>query len=307
MPVTNYLTANGEIIGESTGGVRTDYLTDALGSVTGTVDQSASVVNTYRYKPYGELLAKTGTGSDPVFGWVGSAGYAQTGRKYAEVYVRARHYSSTNARWTSKDPIGQGGGDLNFYRYVGNRPVGRTDSSGLKPDIGSAFSKICSSVGKVLVKGYNDSEVYDRINACVSAGASGCKHVGQKELNCVAAYTCNPDKNIKVSYDDCHCKDPLLAARIYPSAQNPGIDVMGGCLKKTDGKFVMTVCSKQIVEFDPFRTGVPVTVTVLHELLHCCGIPHGNNPGSNNTCNGVMACCLLKEAGLVSRKTRCKQ
>ena len=74
MPVTNYLTVNGEIIGESTGGVRTDYLTDALGSVTATVDQSASVVNTYRYKPYGELLAKTGTGSDPIFGWVGSQG-----------------------------------------------------------------------------------------------------------------------------------------------------------------------------------------------------------------------------------------
>jgi len=99
--------------------------------VTATVDQSASVMNTYRYKPYGELLAKTGTGSDPQFGWVGSQGYAGTGRKYAEVYVRARHYSSANARWTSKDPIGQGGGDLNFYRYVENRPTRWADPSGL--------------------------------------------------------------------------------------------------------------------------------------------------------------------------------
>jgi hypothetical protein len=34
MPVTNYYTVNGEIIGEkTTGGSRVDYLTDALGSV----------------------------------------------------------------------------------------------------------------------------------------------------------------------------------------------------------------------------------------------------------------------------------
>ena len=39
MPVTNYHTVNGEIIGETTSGVRTDYLVDALGSVTGTVNQ----------------------------------------------------------------------------------------------------------------------------------------------------------------------------------------------------------------------------------------------------------------------------
>jgi len=153
MPVTNYLTVNGEIIGESTGGVRTDYLTDALGSVTATVDQSASVVNTYRYKPYGELLAKTGTGSDPVFGWVGSQGYAGTGRKYAEQYVRARHYSSTNARWTTKDPIGQGGGDLNYYRYVENRPTTYSDLEGTfqdGPKRESSKQKPCALVHQCL-------------------------------------------------------------------------------------------------------------------------------------------------------------
>jgi len=133
MPVTNYLTVNGEIIGESTGGVRTDYLTDALGSVTATVDQSASVVDTYRYKPYGELLAKTGTGSDPQFGWVGSAGYAQTGRKYAEQYVRARHYSSTNARWTSKDKYWRHQNELNSYLYARAKPSYLIDFSGYAP------------------------------------------------------------------------------------------------------------------------------------------------------------------------------
>ena len=33
---------------------------------------SAQVINTYRYKPFGDLLSKTGTGADPAFGWVGT-------------------------------------------------------------------------------------------------------------------------------------------------------------------------------------------------------------------------------------------
>ena len=71
----NYYTVNGRIIGESTGGVRTNYLPDALGSVTATVDESGAVVNTYRYKPYGSQLSKSGAGADPKFLWRGQAGY----------------------------------------------------------------------------------------------------------------------------------------------------------------------------------------------------------------------------------------
>src|SRR5579862_7980245 len=106
MAVTNYYTVNGALIGEKTaGGSRTDYLTDALGSVTATVNQSGQVVNTYRYKPYGAQLAKTGVGADPAFQWAGSQGYRQTGKKYSDVYVRARHYDSRAGRWASRDPL----------------------------------------------------------------------------------------------------------------------------------------------------------------------------------------------------------
>jgi hypothetical protein len=66
MAVTTYCTINGEIIGEKVGaGARTDYLTDALGNVTATLNQSASVVNTNRYGPYGRLLARGSKGADP--------------------------------------------------------------------------------------------------------------------------------------------------------------------------------------------------------------------------------------------------
>src|SRR5271169_1956937 len=114
MPVTNYYTINGEIVGEmNVGSPPTDYLTDALGNVVATVNTAAQIVNTYRYKPYGAQLAKTGAGADPAFQWVGNQGYRQTAKKYSDVYVRARHYDTSVGRWTTKDPLGFEGGDWN--------------------------------------------------------------------------------------------------------------------------------------------------------------------------------------------------
>jgi hypothetical protein len=80
LTTTEYFSVNGQIIGEKVGNSpRVDYLTDALGSVTATVDQTGHVINEYRYKPYGTQLSKTGSGPDPAFRWVGSLGYRQTG------------------------------------------------------------------------------------------------------------------------------------------------------------------------------------------------------------------------------------
>src|SRR5579872_7128682 len=128
MAVTNYYSVNGEVIGEKTaGGTRVDYLTDALGSVTATVNNSAQVVNTYRYKPFGKLLAKTGVGPDPAFGWVGSKGYRPTQKKFSDFYVRLRHPDSATGRWTTVDrlwPIEPA------YEYVGSRPTSLVDPTG---------------------------------------------------------------------------------------------------------------------------------------------------------------------------------
>src|SRR5579862_670628 len=129
MAVTNYYTANGRILGEKVGtGSRTDHLTDALGSVTATLSQTPAVVNTYRYKPYGGQLAKTGTGTDPAFTWVGDQGYRQASNKYADVYVRARHYGTVQATWTTVDPLWP---DELPYAYVGGSPSNRVDPTGL--------------------------------------------------------------------------------------------------------------------------------------------------------------------------------
>ena len=143
MPVTNYYTVNGEIIGEkTTGSPRIDYLTDALGSVMATVNQSAQVVNTYRYKPFGGLLAKTGAAADPSFQWVGSQGYRQTGKKYSDVYVRARHYDTRAGRWTTQDPWRFSSGDFNVYGYGRSRPADAIDPSGLQCACKEPFERL---------------------------------------------------------------------------------------------------------------------------------------------------------------------
>ena len=132
MAVLNYYSVGGQIVGEKpSGGNRRDYLTDALGSVVGTVTSTGAVENTYRYKPYGGLLARTGVASDPSFLWVGSQGYRQTGKKYSDVYVRARHYSSDVGRWTTRDPIGYDDG-WNQYGYVQGNPILLGDPSGMQ-------------------------------------------------------------------------------------------------------------------------------------------------------------------------------
>jgi len=128
MAVTTYNTVQGRIISQHAGGVETSFLTDALGSVTATVDQNAAVVNQYRYKPYGERLSKTGAGADPRFQWVGESGYCLTGTRNSSYYVRARHYSSVGGRWASIDPLWPVEA---AYVYCLDSPSSVADASGM--------------------------------------------------------------------------------------------------------------------------------------------------------------------------------
>lgn len=131
MAVTNYYSFGGEILGEETGGVRRDYLTDALGSVTATVTEAGTVENTYRYKPYGEQLAMTGTGSDPKFLWVGQHGYRfELGSSF--FYVRNRYYNPDNGTWNSKDKMPLTFSDI--YIYCNSNPTVIIDYFGLQPN-----------------------------------------------------------------------------------------------------------------------------------------------------------------------------
>jgi hypothetical protein len=77
MPVTDYYTINGRIIGETTtGSTRLDYVRDALGSQIGTFNQGRSNTSSARYKPCGDVL--DAAGPQPYFGWNGTSGYLRS-------------------------------------------------------------------------------------------------------------------------------------------------------------------------------------------------------------------------------------
>ncbi len=110
------------------------YITDHLGNVHAVTDDSGNVVESYRYSPYGKVLAifdengntisKTQIGNRILF----------QGREYdwdtGFYYFRARWYDPDTGRWLSKDPIGINGG-LNQYVFCGNNPVMFRDPLGL--------------------------------------------------------------------------------------------------------------------------------------------------------------------------------
>ena len=131
MGVTSYYSFGGEILGEETSGVRRDYLTDALGSVTATVTGVGVVENTYRYKPYGEQLAKTGTGNDPKFLWNGKWGYRINNNSH---YVRNRTYRPSSGIWLTKDILFYVFKTVNYYLYSENNPIVLFDFTGKDPE-----------------------------------------------------------------------------------------------------------------------------------------------------------------------------
>jgi hypothetical protein len=49
------------------------------------------------------------------------------------MYCRARYYAPAQARFISEDSYGFGGGDANFYAYVGGDPLSANDPSGHHP------------------------------------------------------------------------------------------------------------------------------------------------------------------------------
>lgn len=127
---TNYYTFGGTIFAEEavgTSGYR-NYGTDALSSVVATYDSTGGAQNSYRYSPYGQTVLNQTVAATPYFTWVGALGYRQTTRHLPEFYIRARHYASWLATWTTVDPLWP---LTSSYTYADSEPVLRTDRSGL--------------------------------------------------------------------------------------------------------------------------------------------------------------------------------
>jgi len=102
------------------------YLTDHLGSVRRLVDPSGAVIADYTYDSFGKVIEQSGSVYNP-YGYTGRV----LDRRSGLMYYRARYYDPSVGRFTTKDPIGFAGGDMNLYAYVSNDPVNFVDPLGL--------------------------------------------------------------------------------------------------------------------------------------------------------------------------------
>ncbi len=119
------------IVEVSSGGTKTFFHRDRLGSIIARTNNSGAVTQRYEYGPYGESAALSGTS----FGYTGQRYDAESG-----LYnYKARYYSPVIGRFLQPDVIGYADG-LNLYRYVRNQPVNFVDTLGLASDQGSKIA-----------------------------------------------------------------------------------------------------------------------------------------------------------------------
>lgn len=127
---TDYYTVDANLIGEEALGMRTDYLCDALGSITSITNAIPIIAGTYRAKPFGMLLNSTFDAEHPRYRWTGNTGSRTILITNALQYNRFRHYSPAIAGWTTSDAIWPLEAKYNYVRgnpitYVDPRGFGR--------------------------------------------------------------------------------------------------------------------------------------------------------------------------------------
>lgn len=104
---------------------------DHLGSPRVIIETATGqVVERIDYDEFGNVVSDTNPGFIP-FGFAG--GLYDRNTKLTRFGFR--DYASEIGRWTAKDPVGFGGGNLDLYGYCGDNPVNKIDPLGLKTTI----------------------------------------------------------------------------------------------------------------------------------------------------------------------------
>jgi len=103
----------GELISQERSGVTSYFHYDGAHSTRFLTDDNENITDTYIFSAFGELVARTGTTTNP-FGYKGAVGY-YTNPATNDIYVRARSYQPVTGRWLSMDPLGFVDGP-NLYR-----------------------------------------------------------------------------------------------------------------------------------------------------------------------------------------------
>ncbi|TVQ96246.1 MAG: hypothetical protein EA399_16215, partial [Desulfovibrionales bacterium] len=103
------------------------YTFDPMGNTSELTGAGSVKQNRYAYQPFGSSLHDAASEPNP-FKFMGQFGVVVD--KTGLHYVRARQYDSVLGRFVASDPIGFGGGDINWYRYGYNNPNSFLDPNG---------------------------------------------------------------------------------------------------------------------------------------------------------------------------------
>jgi len=101
------------------------FLQDALGSTVALSNATGASQTQYTYAPFGAVV-QNGTATTNALKFTGREDDG-TGL----YYYRARYYHPRLQRFIAEDPLQFGGGDVNYYSYVGNNPLRFRDPYGL--------------------------------------------------------------------------------------------------------------------------------------------------------------------------------
>lgn len=128
----SYTTANGEALAQTQSGTTTCSLPDSQGCIRALTNASGSVIDTYRFDAFGNVVSDQETTSTP---------YGYDSQRYDPAIglyqLLARSYDTTSGRFLRRDPATSNTSDpsqLDRYIYAAANPVDLSDSSGL--DIG---------------------------------------------------------------------------------------------------------------------------------------------------------------------------
>ena len=112
---------------------------DLTKNVCELVDFYGDIAATYDYAPFGAVTAGTPSGSAAP-----ANPFQFSSEVYDDelglVYYNYRHYSPSDGRWISRDPIEEQGG-WNLYVFVGSQPIFQSDFLGLMSGGGSGGKK----------------------------------------------------------------------------------------------------------------------------------------------------------------------
>ncbi|WFS64220.1 RHS repeat-associated core domain-containing protein [Pseudodesulfovibrio thermohalotolerans] len=149
---------------------------DQVGSLRVVADSHGNVIKEVLYDPFGGIIEDTNPDFRIPIGFAGGLHDRDLG------FVRFgwRDYDVNTGRWTAPDPIGDKGGDPDWYGYCLDDPVNGNDPLGLEGGFWSGMKSIGTGLGQLWNKAPKG------IGEAITKGSKGAEEALSKTANAFA-------------------------------------------------------------------------------------------------------------------------